>query len=289
MSPARCHIPSSASVAPIRRRFGQNFLTDQNALRRIAGALDLRGSETVIEIGPGRGALTAHLAGTCRRLICIEIDRDLVRTLREQYGGRDDVEIVEGDVLELSLGQVAGGDYALVGNVPYYITTPIIFHALRAPLPLRAVFLVQREVAERLAAEPGTDAYGALTVNVALSARVENVGAVGAGSFFPRPKVESAIVRLAPHASPVVPPGDAEALRRFVIALFGQRRRQLVRAIRTVTDCSAQDARRLVTGAAIDPGVRAEVLSPEEFARLYGAVRDAGLAGPNESGSTTRS
>ncbi|MBK8249422.1 MAG: ribosomal RNA small subunit methyltransferase A [Gemmatimonadetes bacterium] len=260
---------------PIRRRFGQNFLTDQHALARIAAALELSGGEQVVEIGPGRGALTAHLVGQCRRLTCVEIDRDLVAGLRATYGAHEDVAIVEGDILATDLDALAGGPFVLVGNVPYNITTPIIFHALSSQGMQRAVFLVQREVADRLSARPGDANYGALTANVGLTCEVETVAAIPAGAFFPRPKVQSAVVRLTPRANPRVSPGRASDVRTFVTALFGQRRRQLVRALRTVSDLSAERATDVVAQAQLDATCRPETLGGAEFVRLYEAVHSA--------------
>jgi 16S rRNA (adenine1518-N6/adenine1519-N6)-dimethyltransferase len=270
----------------IRKRFGQNFLTDRAALRRIADALQLEGHETVIEIGPGRGALTDELVGRCARLVGIEIDRDLVAMLTARYQGMPQVEIVSADVLDVSLPAVAGGPFVLVGNVPYYVTTPIIFHALTAPRPVRMVFLVQREVADRLAAEAGSPAYGALSVNVQLVADVEVIGVVGAGAFFPKPNVDSAIVRLVPRAEPVISPDEEAGLRAFVVGCFGQRRRQLPRAIRTVTSLGAADATAAVAEAGLDPLRRPEDVGPADFAALWRAVR---RRVPNDPGSTARS
>lgn len=270
----------------IRKRFGQNFLTDRHALRRIADALALEGPETVIEIGPGKGALTDELVDRCTRLVGIEIDRDLVAFLTDRYKDRPSVEIISADVLDVDLAAVAAGPYVLVGNVPYYVTTPIIFHALRVPRPLRSVFLVQREVAERLVATAGSDAYGALSVNVQLVAAVELVGAVGAGAFFPRPAVESAIVRFTPRAGAPVATEDEDGLRAFVIGCFGQRRRQLPRAVRTVTTLGAAAAVDAVTTAGLDPLQRPEDVTPAGFAALWAAVR-ARL--PNAPGSSARS
>ena len=180
----------------MRKSLGQHFLHDARALDRIVEALQLTGQETVLEIGPGRGALTDRLAGRCARLVLIEYDRALAALLRERYANDPHVEVVEADVLETDLGALARGPYVLVGNVPYYITTPILFHALAAPRPLRAVYLVQREVADRLTAGPGSRDYGALTVNVQAVAHAEFVAPVPAGAFRPPPKVESAIVRI---------------------------------------------------------------------------------------------
>ena len=260
---------------PIRRRFGQNFLTDQHALARIAAALELSGDEQVVEIGPGRGALTAHLVGKCCRLTCVEIDRDLVAGLRATYGAREDVAVVDGDILERDLDALAGGPFVLVGNVPYNITTPIIFHALSSRGLLRAVFLVQREVADRLSAGPGDSTYGALTVNVGLTCDVEMVAQVPAGAFFPRPKVQSAVVRFTPKAQAVVSPADAADVRAFVTAMFGQRRRQVVRALRTVRDLSATEAAEVVARAGLEATSRPETLGPDDFGRLFEAGRTA--------------
>jgi 16S rRNA (adenine1518-N6/adenine1519-N6)-dimethyltransferase len=259
-------------VPPPRKRFGQHFLTDRSALQRIANALELTGEETVLEVGPGRGALTDLLADRARRVVCVELDRDLVALLRQRYTGRPNVEIVEGDVLARPLAGLAGVPYILAGNVPYYITTPIIFHALEPPRPERAVYLVQREVAERLASSAGSKAYGALTVNVQVVARVELIGGVSAGAFHPKPKVESAIVRLTPLAEPLVRPDEEARFRSFVIGLFGQRRRQLGRAIRTVAGLDAARALDAIARTGLDPSARAEDLAPVQLVELARAA-----------------
>ncbi|NUS47848.1 MAG: ribosomal RNA small subunit methyltransferase A, partial [Gemmatimonadaceae bacterium] len=145
---------------PTRKSLGQHFLTDRRILARIADALHLTGGETVLEIGPGRGALTDLLAERAGRLIAIEYDRALAELLRQRYARRNNVLVAEADVLTVSLGELAAGPYVLVGNVPYYITTPILFHALTPPRAERAVYLVQREVADRLGAAAGTKEYG---------------------------------------------------------------------------------------------------------------------------------
>src|SRR5262249_48387107 len=144
---------SSRRLPPIRKSLGQHFLNDPRILQRIVDALELSGEETVVEIGPGRGSLTALLAPAAKRLVLIEDDRMIAARLREQYAASPSVTVVEADVLTVNLGEVAGGPYLLVGNVPYYITTPILFHALEPPRPDRAVYLMQREVADRIVAE----------------------------------------------------------------------------------------------------------------------------------------
>lgn len=265
--------PPARSRPPIRKSLGQHFLNDRRILGRIVDALELEADETVIEIGPGRGSLSELLAATARRLVLIELDRALAALLRERFAGRPSVEVIEADVLTVDLARAAGRDeFKLVGNVPYYITTPIIFHALRSPRPRRAVYLVQREVAERIVAAPGADAYGALSVNVQAVARATLLFRVAAGSFQPPPKVESAVVRLDPRPDPVVSPEEEGAFRRFVQDAFGMRRKQMRRVLRALRDIDARRADALLAAAGVDGAARPETLSPERFAVLFRAV-----------------
>lgn len=258
-------------LPPPRKRFGQHFLADPRALQRIVDALAPDASSTVVEIGPGRGALTKRLAERARRVIAVEIDRDLAAHLRAAALG-DHLEIVEGDALEVSWPALAGTPFLLVGNLPYYITTPLIFRALDPPRPERAVFLVQREVAERMTARAGTREYGALTVNVQVVADVEIVARVPAGAFHPKPSVESAIVRVVPRATPLLDAGDEAAFREFVIGLFGFRRKQLIRALRELRGWPADRAAAALDRAGVTHAARAESLTPAEFVALYRAV-----------------
>ncbi len=258
---------------PTRKSLGQHFLTDRRILGRIADALQLTGGETVLEIGPGRGALTDILVGRAGRLIAIEYDRALAEMLRQRYARRGNVLIAEADVLDVSLGELAAGPYVLVGNVPYYITTPILFHALAAPRAERSVYLVQREVADRLSAAPGTKEYGGLTVNVAAVARAETLFRVPAGAFSPPPKVESAVVRITPLATPLVDPGEERALRTLVQSAFGMRRKQMRRVVRSLHGVDAAQADALLETAGVEPEVRPETLTPEQFVALLRARR----------------
>jgi 16S rRNA (adenine1518-N6/adenine1519-N6)-dimethyltransferase len=257
-----------AAFPPTRKSLGQHFLNDRRILGRIADALQLEGHETVLEIGPGRGALTDILAERAGRLIAIEYDRALAALLRERYARRGNVLIAEGDVLQLSLGELAAGPYVLVGNVPYYITTPILFHALTPPRADRSVYLVQREVAQRLVAKPGSKEYGALTVNVAAVARAELLFGVPAGAFAPPPKVESAVVRITPLAEPFITPDEEHRFRVLVQSAFGMRRKQMRRVVRTLDSLDAEQADAVLARAHIDPEVRPEVLSVEQFVGL---------------------
>jgi len=269
--------PAAAPHRP-RKRFGQHFLTDPRILARIADAALLEPADTVIEIGSGRGALTDALRARAGRVIAIELDRDLAAQLRAGHAGDTGVSVVEGDVLEMSLGELGGGapgGWVLVGNVPYYITTPIIFQALEAPRPKRAVFLVQREVADRLVAPPGSKTYGSLSVNVRAFAGVESVFAVRAGAFQPAPSVESAVVRLTPLAAPLVPPSMEASFRAFVQDVFALRRKQMRRVLRTITGLGAGEVEALLERAGADPASRPETLDVPTLAALAMAVRTA--------------
>lgn len=253
---------------PALKKFGQHFLSDEKILTAIVDALGPTTADTVVEIGPGRGSLTDILANRSRRLIAVEIDRALAKDLRDRYRGRANVEIVEGDFLEADLS-TAGEDFLLVGNVPYNITTPIVFRALEPPIPRRSVFLVQLEVAERMAAREDTESYGALSVNVAVVANVEQVFTVPASAFRPPPKVESAVVRLTPRALPLVSVESLPAFRAFVQAAFGLRRKQMQRVLRTARGLSTEEAADVLERAGIDPAARPEVISPEKFALMF--------------------
>lgn len=255
-------------LPPIRKNLGQHFLNDPRILQRIVDALELDGSETVVEIGPGRGSLTALLAPAAKRLVLIEYDRMLADRLRAMYADASHVSVVEADVLTVNLGEVAGGPFVLVGNVPYYITTPILFHALQAPRPDRAVYLIQREVADRIVAPPGTDDYGALSVNVQGFAHPRKLFRVAPGSFEPPPKVDSAVIRIDPRPDPVVGPDLEPSFRRFVQDAFGMRRKQMRRVLRSILSLDVERAESLLAAAGIDAMARPETLSPEDFARL---------------------
>jgi len=255
-----------------RKRFGQHFLRDSRVLADIADALGDVSARTVVEIGPGRGALTDLLVRRAARVVAVEVDRDLVQHLRARYADRSNVEIVEGDVLDRPLAPLANGPYVLAGNVPYYITTPIIFHALALPRPEVAVYLVQKEVAERMAAPPGDKTYGALSVNLQAVVDVELLRRVPPGAFNPPPAVDSAVVRLVPRATPDIEPEFEERFRRFVLAAFGLRRKQMVRVLRTVAHLDADAAQAMCAACGIASEARPETLAPQDFARVVRAL-----------------
>ncbi len=257
-----------------RKRLGQHFLNDPHILARIADALELDRATTVVEIGPGLGTLTEQLRARAGRVIAVEIDRDLVARLRTRFAGDASVDVVESDALALSLGALGGPRYALAGNIPYYITTPILFHALEPPRFSRAVFLMQREVAERLAAPAGARAYGALSANVQAVARVEILFRVAPGAFRPAPSVESAAVRLTPLLRPIVAPEWEERYRRLVVDAFSARRKQMRRVVRDRFGLDAAGADLLLTRAQIAATDRPERVSPTQFAALLAAARE---------------
>ena len=254
---------------PVLKKYGQHFLSDERILAEIVNALGPTSSDTVIEIGPGRGSLTAILAERCRRLVAIEIDRALADQLVLKYRDRPSVEIVQGDVLDSDLQALAGADFLLIGNVPYNITTPIVFKALNPPIPRRSVFLVQREVAERMAAKEDTESYGALSVNLAVVANTEMVMSVARTAFKPPPKVDSTVVRITPRETPLVRLESLAGFRTFVQAAFSLRRKQMQKVLRTIRAISPEQAVSILERAGIEATARPEVVSPVSFARLY--------------------
>ena len=254
-----------------RKRLGQHFLSDPRILARIADAVGPEPGETILEIGPGLGGLTAHLAGRAQRLVAIEKDRDLVGPLEARWPA---LEVVQGDALKLDWHALVGaGPFVVTGNIPYNITSPLIDQALIPPRPRRIVFLVQQEVAERLAAEPGLREYGALTVGVRSVARVERLFGVPAGAFYPRPKVDSAVVRLTPLDQPPLSDALVPDFRRFVVGLFGFRRKQLLRGLRELTGLATPDITQTLEALGLASSLRPQELTPADFLRLHAAIR----------------
>jgi len=258
----------SRAHPPVLKRLGQHFLADQSALDAIADALTPAPGDAVIEIGPGRGSLTDLLASKAQRLTVIEIDHALADNLRERYRTSGSVTVVEGDVLKIDVGALAAGEFVVAGNVPYYITTPILFHVLRPPFPRHAVFLVQREVAERIVAFPGSRIYGALSVTVQAFSDARIVRHVPATAFRPPPKVESSIVKITPRIQGLITPAEVEPFRVFVQAAFGMRRKQMVNVLGAVGRMAPAEASAMLEAAGLDPQARPETLSPLQFVTL---------------------
>jgi 16S rRNA (adenine1518-N6/adenine1519-N6)-dimethyltransferase len=259
-----------------KRRLGQHFLSDPRVLARIADALGAGPADTVLEIGPGPGGLTAALGERVGRLVAIEKDADLVPALRARFPA---ATIVEADALEADWHALAGGPFLAVGNIPYNITSPLLDKALEPPRPGRIVFLVQKEVADRVTSPPGGRAYGALSVGVQAVARAERLFTVPAGAFQPRPRVDSAVLRLTPLPEPLVTDGEREPFRRLVVGLFGFRRKQLRRGLRELAGWDAGRVGAVLRGVGLDPTARPETVSPRAYAALLRALVDGGWAG----------
>jgi len=267
-------------VVRAKKSLGQHFLVDAHAQQRIVEALQAGPDDDVLEIGPGRGALTRHLAGKVRRLVAIELDRELAAALREQYGAVPNVEILEADALDLRPADLfeTVDRLRVVGNIPYNITTPLIFHLLERPRPERIVVMVQREVADRILAAPGGKVYGALSVGVRAVAAVERVLTVRRGAFRPIPDVDSAVLRIVP-VRPPLDEGEEADLRALTRTVFSQRRKQLQAVLRSAPayGLGADDLARVARDTGIRLDLRPEALDPAAFITLARALRAAGF------------
>jgi 16S rRNA (adenine1518-N6/adenine1519-N6)-dimethyltransferase len=265
-----------------KKSWGQNFLIAESVYRGIVDAAVRADDDWIVEIGAGLGTLTMRLAERVPegKIIAVERDRDLVAVLEAELGHLDNVEVHPANALEYDLAAVArwhGGPVALCGNLPYQIASPLLFHFLEARAHLtRIVIMLQKEMAERLMAGPGTSAYGALGVMVQAVAEVKLVVRARATAFAPAPKVDSAVVCIVPLPAPRADLGDPEHFRRVVQAAFGQRRKVLKNALRARFDPAAVDAALKETG--IDGGRRGETLSIEELAAVSRALPEGGDA-----------
>jgi 16S rRNA (adenine1518-N6/adenine1519-N6)-dimethyltransferase len=243
----------------VPRRLGQHFLTRRSILERIAAAAAPDASVSVLEIGPGKGALTEHLLPRAPHVYAIEVDTVLVHYLQAKFRETPNLTIINNDVLKTDLAQ--WGPIAVAGNLPYYITSPIVECVLGlGPLLRRAVFLVQKEVAERLTASPGSRDYGYLTVQTALQAETRMLFTVPPGAFSPPPKVDSAVVLFEPHSQPLVP--DVPAFLRFASLCFTQKRKTLRNNLAGVYP-------REVVGVQPEAGLRAEQLGVGQMIDLW--------------------
>jgi 16S rRNA (adenine1518-N6/adenine1519-N6)-dimethyltransferase len=248
-----------------RKRFGQHFLHDPGVLARIVAAIDPQPGERIVEIGPGRGALSRLLLERCRRLEAIEIDRDLIPVLRERCAGAGELIVYDGDVLEMDLGKLqdGGAPIRICGNLPYNISTPLLFHLLESGAVITDMhFMLQKEVVDRIVAPPGGKTYGRLTVMLAVYCRAEALFHVGRGAFQPPPAVDSTVVRLLPHGADPFPLPDRARFARIVASAFSMRRKTLRNSLRGLVTAAQFDE------AGIDAIRRPETLSAAEFAGL---------------------
>lgn len=269
----------TASGHKPRKRFGQNFLQDEGIIDEILLASDVSSEDTILEIGPGKGAITGRLAEKAGRLIAVEIDWDLANILKVKFSGMENVTIIEGDVLKLDLAEILTGakTVKVVANLPYYITTPIIMQLLESGIQFeRIVVMVQKEVALRMCARHDTADYGALSVAVQFFTNPHIVANVPAHCFYPAPKVDSAVVALL-HREPPCGGQEAEKFFGLVKAAFAQRRKTLTNAL-----CSAGIADKAQVAKALmsigkTENIRGEALSIEDFlmlSRRIGDLRD---------------
>jgi len=248
-----------------RRRFGQNFLVDAHYVQRIVAAIDPKPGERIVEIGPGLAALTDALVARAGRITAIEIDRDLAARLRARYAPGQ-LTLVEGDALDVDFAAL-GNDLRVVGNLPYNISSPMLFHLATSDAHLHDVHvMLQKEVVDRMAARPGTSAYGRLTVMLQARFGVQRLFVVPPGAFSPPPKVDSAVARLVPLRAAAPAIHDFALFARIVAAAFSQRRKTLRNALRGLCDVDA------MTRAGIDAAARGETLAVEDFVRLANVV-----------------
>ncbi|UCC74528.1 MAG: ribosomal RNA small subunit methyltransferase A [Gemmatimonadota bacterium] len=263
-----------------KKSLSQNFLIDPKLQRKIVWAIDPTPEDRVLEIGPGKGALTRHLASCVGHLTLVELDDKLAAELQEEYGCREDVVVIHGDALELSVAEIAGAEpLKVIGNIPYGITTPIIFHLLdQRPRPQLIVLTVQKEVARRLAARPGTKDYGALTVGVQAVARVELLFAISRAAFSPRPDVDSMVVRIVPESPAPLAAQQEDALRTLTRAAFQRRRKQFQKVLRQAPEysLSSEAVAGVLQSVGIDPATRPDALPVADYIHLAAALSKAG-------------
>lgn len=263
--------PTGHDHPQAKRSLGQNFLIDPNLQKKIAEAIEPGPDDEVLEIGPGLGALTHHLAGRVRRLVLVELDDELADRLEKTYGDDPSVLLVRSDILQVDPASILERpeQAKVIGNIPYNITTPILFHFLeRRPRPACIVVMIQREVADRILAPPGSKTYGALAVGVQAVADVERVTHVGRGAFRPVPDVDSTVIRVLPHDPPRLTPPEEAALRVLTRTAFGQRRKQFQRILRDACHVDPDDIGDLERETGFDLRRRPETFSPPDFIRL---------------------
>jgi len=258
-----------------RKRFGQNFLHDQAVIERILGCIDPRPGQRVVEIGPGRGALTGGLLQRSGQLDAIELDRDLIEPLRSRLAGMGDLRLHNADALAFDFHTLCidGQRLRLVGNLPYNISTPLLFHLIdQAEVIEDMHFMLQKEVIDRMAAAPGRKAYGRLSVMLQVRCAVNSLFDIGPGCFEPPPKVNSALVRLCPRAEPLVAQTEMAGFSALVTKAFSQRRKTLRNNLKVLLNTEQ------ISDLGIDPGARSETLSIDDLIRLFRATKAEGVS-----------
>ena len=259
-----------------QKKFGQNFLIDPRVLEKIIKAAEITEDDCVLEIGPGIGTMTQHLACAAKKVIAVEIDRALIPILQDTLKDYDNVRIINEDVMKVDLARLAeeengGKPLKVVANLPYYITTPIIMGLFENHVPLKSItVMVQKEVADRMQVGPGTKDYGALSLAVQYYAKPYIVANVPPNCFMPRPKVGSAVIRLDRYEESPVKVKDEKLMFRIIRASFNQRRKTLANGLKNSAelDFTKEEIEAAIVGIGKEPGVRGETLTLEEFAGL---------------------
>jgi len=251
-----------------RKRFGQHFLADQQVINDIVAAINPRPEQHLVEIGPGLGAMTLPVLSLVKQMDAVEIDRDVIAALKVSCFSVGELRIHEGDVLKFDFATLRREDkMRLIGNLPYNISTPLLFHLIEQGQHFHDMhFMLQKEVVDRMAAQPATKDYGRLTVMLAPWVRVERLFDIPPTAFRPSPKVTSTVVRLIPHQAPPFAITNRALFSQLVLAAFSQRRKTLRNALHALLSTDQ------IRSADIDPGLRAEVLPPESFARLAALI-----------------
>ncbi len=266
----------------LTKSLGQNFLTDKNIIDKIIGGSEITGDDLVIEIGPGIGVITYEASQVARMVIAVEIDGNLIPILQETLSARDNIQVINADILKTDVNRIIEEARAadpeikgvkIIGNLPYYITTPIIMKLLEEGVAADGItVMMQKEVADRIKAAPGTKAYGALSVAVQYYCEVESVANVPKEVFVPQPKVDSTVLNLKIRKSAAVEVKDRDLFFAVVKAGFGQRRKTLSNSLMGVKNITREMVFEALEAAGIDSSRRAETLNLEEFAELSNQV-----------------
>jgi len=265
-------VPSILRAFGLRpqKSLGQNFLIDTTALENIIRAAEISSEHDVLEIGPGAGSLTRYLASAARRVVAVELDHALIPVLRSVLSDRENVSIVQGDILDMNPEELMEGKpYQVVANIPYYITSALIRHLLESGSPPeRLVLTIQKEVAERICA---AEKYSLLALSIQVYGRPTTVLQIPAGAFYPPPKVDSKVIRIDLYDRPLVPAEHLDTFFKLAKAGFSQKRKTLLNALSGGLGLSKDDVRALLTRAEIDPQRRAETLQMQEWGNLAAA------------------
>lgn len=266
----------------LSKSLGQNFITDKSVIEKIIEGSEIGEEDLVIEIGPGIGVLTAEAAEAAMKVVAVEIDKKLIPILEETLGGYDNVRVINQDILKTDLNKIieeertAGnftGGVKVIGNLPYYITTPIIMELLEKGVEAESItIMMQKEVADRIKASPGGKIYGALSVAVQYYCTVEQIASVPKEVFVPRPKVDSAVLRLSVREEKPVQLTDEKVFFACIKHGFGQRRKTLLNSLTGVCGLSKEQVKSVLSETGIDAVRRAETLSIEEFAAIANSV-----------------